>query len=125
MEPGNPQQRAFVARGAEDLGVVTLELLDVHGAVIGTVARGVGRRSARFVFPRVPQRAADHEGHHNRRPRYIDNTRERWAPHTLRVRAEGFWMERQLRAGEALRVSLGDMGAIDERGDVVEGRRER
>lgn len=125
VEPGNPQQRAFVARGAEDLGVVTLELLDVHGAVIGTSARAVGRRVARFVFPRVPQRAADHEGHHNRRPRYIDNTRERWAPHTLRVRAEGFWMERQLRAGEALRVSLGDMGAIDERGDVVEGRRER
>ena len=125
VEPGNPQRRTFVARGAEDLGVVTLELLDVHGVVIGTSARAVGRRASRFVFPRVASRVSDTDGHAGRQPRYIDNTRGRWAPHTLRIRAEGFWVERPLRAGEGLRVTLGEMGAIDERGELTEARRER
>lgn len=124
-DPTNPVQREFVARGGDDLGAVTLELLDVHGAVLGASTRAVGRRAVRFVFPRTPSRVRDADGGSQREPRFIDNTRGRWAPYALRVRAEGFWLERPLRAGEALRLALGEMGPINASGDPLEPRRER
>lgn len=106
VNPTHPLQREFVARAREELGTVTLELLDAHGAVIGTVARRVGSRPVRFIFPRVPARVQE-RGENSRRPRYIDNTRGRWTPRALRVRAEGFWLERPLRAEGPLELRLG------------------
>jgi hypothetical protein len=124
-DPSNTVQREFVVRAGDELGTVTLELLDVHGSVLGAHARTVGRRAVRFVFPRPPARPTDAGSGTRRRPRYIDNTRNRWMPHTLRVRTEGYWLERPLHNTEPLRIVLGAMSPIDASGEFLTPRRKR
>ncbi len=116
------RRRSVVVRSSRDLGRVTIELLDAHGAILGDATRQVTDRPVRIALTRrVPPQVRPRRGrrHHHDEPtiRFIDNTRSQGSPQTLRIRTAGFWYEQPTRFERDLRVSLGGMRAIDASGN--------
>lgn len=119
------RRRAVMIRARRDLGRVTIELLDAHGAILGDATRQVTDRPLRVALTRrVPPQVRPRRDrrHHHDGPtiRYIDNTRSQGAPQTLRIRTAGFWYEHPTRFDRDLRLSLGGMRAIDASGNEVD-----
>lgn len=118
------RRRSVMMRSSIELGRVTIELLDERGTIIGDATHQVGPRATRVVLARrsAPVLRAHHSRHHSggvheEAPRFIDNTQSPGAPMTLRIRTAGFWYECPSRFARSLRITLGGMPPIDERGD--------